>query len=303
LGGLLIGLSAALIPGIGPVLAAGPLAAALGGLAGAGVGALAGGVAGGLLGVLGSMGVPEERARLYTEAVRRGGVLVTVHAEDYTLAEQARDILQAQGAIDIKERVAEWQKTGWNESDRHKPDWQETSSLEGFSDDIFVPYDMNELAEEETSSRVSGTSPLEDRLSDETATEEADEVIQEPVEEDEAGTSHYYAAEYPDDFYRYSHTFREHYRAYLSGSDHDYSFYQPAYYVAYQIFNDGRYRDSDWGEVEPEVRTRWERENPGTWDEFERSFVNVKSKRADQFQTAIESRIWYNQVLGFRPLS
>jgi hypothetical protein len=59
------------IPGIGPVLAAGPLAAAL---AGAGVGAAAGGVVGGLV----AQGVPEDDATRYAEGVRRGGALITV---------------------------------------------------------------------------------------------------------------------------------------------------------------------------------------------------------------------------------
>ncbi len=62
LGGLLIGLGALAIPGLGPVIAAGPLAAALTGLAGAGAGAVAGGVAGGLLGALMDMGIPNQTA-------------------------------------------------------------------------------------------------------------------------------------------------------------------------------------------------------------------------------------------------
>ncbi|MEO7912084.1 MAG: general stress protein, partial [Roseiflexaceae bacterium] len=76
--GLLVGVGALAIPGIGPVLAAGPLAAALGAagastLVGAGVGAATGGLIGGLIG----LGIPEEDANMYAEGVRRGGTLVT----------------------------------------------------------------------------------------------------------------------------------------------------------------------------------------------------------------------------------
>ena len=69
-GGLLAGLAGLAIPGIGPILAAGPIAAALGGaLGGAGLGA----AAGGLIGALTDMGVPENEARHYEEQYARVG--------------------------------------------------------------------------------------------------------------------------------------------------------------------------------------------------------------------------------------
>jgi hypothetical protein len=112
LGGLLIGLGALTIPGIGPVIAAGPLAAALTGLAGAGAGAVAGGVAGGLIGALGDMGVPEETAQYYAEGVRRGGHLVTARAADH-LTDRAVEILNRHNPVDVNERAAQWRQEGW----------------------------------------------------------------------------------------------------------------------------------------------------------------------------------------------
>ena len=77
--GLLVGIGALAVPGIGPVLAFGPLAAAIGATAaGAGLGAAAGGIIGALVG----LGIPEEDANFYAEGVKRGGVLVTVRADD-----------------------------------------------------------------------------------------------------------------------------------------------------------------------------------------------------------------------------
>ena len=74
-GGLLLSAAGALtIPVIGPILAAGTIAAAL---TGAGIGA----AAGGLIGALTESGVPEEHARYYAEGARRGDVLVTVRTE------------------------------------------------------------------------------------------------------------------------------------------------------------------------------------------------------------------------------
>ncbi len=112
LGGLLIGLGALTIPGIGPVVAAGPLAAALTGLAGAGAGAVAGGVTGGLIGALVDMGVPEETAGYYAEGVRRGGHLVTVRTPDH-LSDRAVNILNRHNPVDVNDRVTQWRDTGW----------------------------------------------------------------------------------------------------------------------------------------------------------------------------------------------
>src|SRR6201992_4217524 len=79
LGGLLAGLGLLAIPGIGPVVAAGWLAATAAGAAG---GAVIGGIAGGLVGALTHAGVPEADAHVYAEGVRRGGTLVTARVAD-----------------------------------------------------------------------------------------------------------------------------------------------------------------------------------------------------------------------------
>jgi hypothetical protein len=100
--GLLIGVGALTVPGIGPVLAAGPLAGALGTtLAGVGIGA----AAGGLVGALAGLGVPEEHAEYYAEGVRRGGTLVTVQTDDVYSAE-AGETMRAAGALDVETRRA-----------------------------------------------------------------------------------------------------------------------------------------------------------------------------------------------------
>ncbi|HET7670660.1 MAG TPA: YsnF/AvaK domain-containing protein [Burkholderiales bacterium] len=105
--GLLLALAPLAIPGIGPIIAAGPIAAAL---AGAGLGALAGGMIGGLT----KLGVPEEDAHVYAEGVRRGGTLVTASAETDAQADRAVAILKRHGAVDIEERAATWRKEGWS---------------------------------------------------------------------------------------------------------------------------------------------------------------------------------------------
>jgi hypothetical protein len=112
LGGLVVGLGALAIPGIGPVLAAGPLATAVSALAGAGIGAVAGGVAGGLLGALVDMGIPEEQAGYYSEGVRRGGTLVVLQSDDM-MHDRAVEIMNRYNPVDIKNRAGYWQEQGW----------------------------------------------------------------------------------------------------------------------------------------------------------------------------------------------
>jgi hypothetical protein len=106
--GALLGLLAGLaIPGVGPFVAAGPIASAL---AGAGVGA----AAGGLVGVLNSMGLSEEEAHSYAEGVRRGGTLVTVHAQSEETARCAEEVMRKHGAADIEQRASQWKAQGWS---------------------------------------------------------------------------------------------------------------------------------------------------------------------------------------------
>ena len=89
LAGFLVGIGALAIPGIGPIVAAGPLVATL---TGAGVGA----ATGGLIGALVEAGIPEEEARYYQQGVERGNVLVTVNAPS-NRENEARRILQQYG--------------------------------------------------------------------------------------------------------------------------------------------------------------------------------------------------------------
>lgn len=127
--GLLVGIGALAIPGVGPVLAVGPLAAALGAagtttLVGAGIGA----VSGGLLGALVGAGIPEEDASYYAEGLRRGGTLVVAHVDD-TLVGQTYSVLRQQGAIDIDERGGEWRSEGWERFDPDGNAWERSSKV------------------------------------------------------------------------------------------------------------------------------------------------------------------------------
>jgi hypothetical protein len=92
--GWLVGIGALAIPGLGPFIAAGPIAAAL---SGAGAGAVIGGIAGSLVG----LGVPEYEAKRYEGRVREGNLLMSVHCDDAAWAKKAKQILEETGALDI----------------------------------------------------------------------------------------------------------------------------------------------------------------------------------------------------------
>jgi uncharacterized membrane protein len=110
--GLVVGLTALTIPGIGPIVAAGPLAVALGGAASAGIGAAAGAVTGGLAASLIDLGVPESHIDYYGEAIRRGSTMVTVIAEETRVTEAMR-VLNRHNPFDLEHRARQWSDEGW----------------------------------------------------------------------------------------------------------------------------------------------------------------------------------------------
>jgi hypothetical protein len=92
--GLLAGIGSLAIPGVGPLMAAGPIMAAL---SGAAVGATVGGMAGALVG----MGIPEYEAKQYEVQVGEGSILISVHTEDRGEIRRVKAILAAAGANGI----------------------------------------------------------------------------------------------------------------------------------------------------------------------------------------------------------
>ncbi len=112
--GALIGLGALAIPGIGPIIAAGPIAAALtGGVIGAVAGAPTGGIVAALVK---THSIDAEDADMYAESLRRGGVLVTAEVDD-GMADRARDILDNYGPVDVHNQAENWRAEGWNKFD------------------------------------------------------------------------------------------------------------------------------------------------------------------------------------------
>ena len=92
--GVLAGVGALAIPGLGPFIAAGPIMGALAGMG-------AGGVVGGLIGALVGMGIPEYEAKRYEGMIREGRALLSVHCDSSDWVKRAKELLESTGADQI----------------------------------------------------------------------------------------------------------------------------------------------------------------------------------------------------------
>lgn len=116
-GGLLAGLGLLAIPGLGPIVAAGWLAATA---VGAGIGAAGGAATGSLVGALKNSGHSEEEANVYSEGVRRGGTLVSARVAD-DQAIEAEAVLDRNRSVDASVRGADYRRAGWTAFDADAP--------------------------------------------------------------------------------------------------------------------------------------------------------------------------------------
>ena len=92
--GWLVGIGSLAIPGVGPLIAAGPIMAALSSAA-------AGGAVGGIAGALVGLGIPEYEAKQYEGKVKNGNILISVHTDDSKQRQVAKEIFERAHAEDV----------------------------------------------------------------------------------------------------------------------------------------------------------------------------------------------------------
>lgn len=286
LAGILVGLGALTIPGIGPVLAAGPLSAAVAGLAGAGAGAVAGGVTGGLIGALADMGIPEENAQYFAEGVRRGGTLVTLRTSD-DMSNRARDIINNYNPVDMNVRVTEWRDEGWTGfGTAASPMMGRTErSADVSASEPLVDMESHSFTESpDIESRTYSDRPdMETRSYSETSdidtrniardvgdvsrnVEDEDLRSAQEISDWRQETSRTTDAPMYTDFTTYSNSFRNHFSTSMYSNTYTYEQYEPAYRYGYDLATNSRYRQRNWDEIELEAQRYWDERNPGTWD-------------------------------------
>jgi hypothetical protein len=249
-GGLLVGLASLAIPGIGPVVAAGPLATTLAGL---GLGATAGGI----LGALTELGVPEETAHYYAEGVRRGGILVSVQT-DQVMADRALQIMARHGAVNLGALGERWRQSGWTHFDPNTAPYQAVDPRP-YVDPNTGPY----RSSEQYASGARQTLPSEVVETGYMAKPGASLGQGERQQRVEEATS-------VDDrnYDLYEVDFRRHYASTLASRGDNYDRWAPGYRYGYDLASAHRYLGRDWATIEPEARRRWEARQQGTWEEF-----------------------------------
>jgi len=268
--GALVGLGVALIPGVGPVLAAGPFAVA----AMAGIGAAAGAATGGIAAALMDLGVPEVEAGYYLEGIRRGSTLVTVTADESSV-NRAQDIMNRYNPIDLEQRSGLWRESGWTgynasaqpmtyaqiQADRTNY----TTLPAGQEEHLNVVEEALQVGKREVEgtggvrvSKYVTAQPVEEQVR---LREEHVRVERRPVDRpaSEADFSTYESFE-PG--------WRTHYIANFANSGYSYDQFSPAYRYGYSLATNPNYSGWDWDRLEPEAHRYWEARNPSTWDQF-----------------------------------
>jgi hypothetical protein len=282
--GLLVGLGAFAIPGLGPIIAAGPLAAAL---AGAGIGAATGGI----LGALVEWGIPEAEAGYYAEGVRRGSTLLAVRVPE-NLTEDVVEIMNDYAPVNIERRAEYWRNEyGWQGYDPNAEpfgaeeiesyrstlsDWDDADDYD-YDDDVDIDlgeeilddnFDVTDADfEDETrlGTRRNRSTPVRTYGG---ATGTNGGSVQGHVKPSVSDTS----LNYDKSNLRWEDLesgYRSNYDTmYAATGTYTWSQYAPAYRYGYNLATDPRYAGSSWTDVEVDARSRWEMENDGAWEEF-----------------------------------
>jgi hypothetical protein len=241
----------------------------------------------------------------YTEAVRRGAVLVCVKAASSSHAELARNTLTRLGATDIGERSPDWDSTAESRREHSvldelgigamTPGTPHTSSVTtpgttapptaaadpsytvppGSTDaEPFVPPPQSERP-----MRDPVNEPITDPFVNDAGRSAiaagsmpgSGAVMQPPSEtmaraEQPAADS---SGQMPNEYLEYEEDFRSHFDAQYAAESTRYEDYVPAYRYGAEIGKDERYRDRSWDDIEPEARRHWEHTSTeSTWERF-----------------------------------
>jgi hypothetical protein len=251
--GVLAGVAAFTFPGIGAIVALGPI---VGALTGGTVGAVTGAAVGGVVGAIVKTGMSEEEANRYAEGVRRGSALVIVETND-NYATTAQNILEDNNAVDIARRTLEWETESWRgpdesvaATDRPTNNTATTNTATTYRNSSNEDTKRHAVIQPEAAT---------------TATMVASRPTGSTTEYAYTNTSGEVGSDI--DFSTYDMDFRKHYTTNYSESGYAYDMYVPIYRFGYELAFDPRYKDVSWTEVEGPARHAWLGKFPeGSWD-------------------------------------
>jgi hypothetical protein len=239
------------------------------------------------------------QAQRYTDAVRRGAVLVCVNAASESHAELASSTLIRLGASDVGERLPGWDTEMTDVGAGQAEFGREHSMMDELG--LRAPAPRIDAIPPTTASgdplRTSPADPLRTTPIEPLAENRVEEPSRsQPLSETAtlntiaAGSAPGFGAVFmpvdaapaarrpdattgetiPDEFLEYEEDFRNHYDELYASEDARYEDYVPAYRYGATIARDLRYRDRPWDDVEPEARRHWETTSPGSSDTWER---------------------------------
>jgi hypothetical protein len=247
--GLLAGIGAFAIPGLGPVLVAGPLLSIL---TGAGIGA----ATGGLIGALTSAGLSDAEAREYSAGVERGGTLVVVNAPA-GLEHRADEILSRHSPFSVRQPADVRDTSLPGTAVRTQPQ---------VGDDAYSVEDARDVREAERVAKEEVTSYADVAAEPTWETGRLNPAVAETERQPRNSMG---MGMNEDEFDRFESDFRRHYDLHYSHSDHKYEVYLPAYHYGYGLNINEQYRGRNWDEIEADVQRNWMQDHPeNTWDDF-----------------------------------
>lgn len=242
--GLLVGIGALAIPGLGPLIAAGPIIGAL-----TGVGS--GGVVGGIIGALIGMGIPEYEAKRFEGHIRKGGILASVHCDNSEWVSKAKSLLKQTGADDVSSSSEA--KADFASSDRPYSTTEPTNRRVSLGSLAERPTEPPAPAPQDVPVRQPVLAPAQPAPAPAPARVRVVPTSGPATLSDEAD-------------------FRRHFESGPGSLGRDYSAYGPAYCYGAEAANDLKYRGRSFEEIEPELRSEYLRRNPGSsWDQVKDS--------------------------------
>jgi hypothetical protein len=237
LAGAVLGLTALAIPGIGPLVAAGPIAGALTGVGG-------GLVAGGLMGAFIGLGLDHDSAQFYARGVENGGAVVAVNTDEFEVAER----LRAMQASDVRQCATGDPCHG---EGAPAPVVQQNAEQ--------TPrYDAHEITPPHAGSHQHATGDaqhVEDASDTRVMTDQ--------------GPEHWapHNESYKSSFDEYAGTLAREESTVLAGRGETYSEYREAYDFGYRQAGERDFAGQNWASVEGRVRSKWgERHSGEEWD-------------------------------------
>ncbi|MGH8783324.1 hypothetical protein [Paraburkholderia sp.] len=225
-----------------------------------------------------------DNAQRYTDAIRRGAVLVCVNAASESHAELASKTLTKLGAVDVGERAP-----GWEASLADPDAGREHSVLDelGIGGIGGIAAGMGAAPSvHQAGLTPGGDEPLPHAPSTDDAAASAiaagaapgsGAVLRPDLAETETGGQSRPAAmrnavpppvRTPDEFMEYEEDFRSHYDEQYASENARYEDYVPAYRYGATLARDARFRDRSWDEFEPEARLDWESSDANSWERF-----------------------------------